>query len=82
MQLANAIKKLSKFGEIHQNGSLYWATINNHVVEFMRNGRLEDDYGITCIRVRRATDKDDSMIDYFCGVWCDSLTQAIRLAAR
>lgn len=82
MKLRNAIKKLEKFGTIENNGSLYYARIENSVVEFMRNGREEDECNITCIRVRGIKDEDDTMTDYFAGVWCDNLTQAIRIASR
>lgn len=33
-------------------------------------------------RVRSKSDKDDIMTDYFAGVWCDNLTQAIRVAMK
>ena len=80
MKLKNAIKKLGKYGEVKNNGSLYWVERDGKVVEFMRNGIEDDNTDITCIRVRRAKDEDNTMIDYFAGVWCDNLTQAIRLA--
>lgn len=74
MKLTNAIKKLSKHGELKQNGNLFWAEIGGYVVEFMANGRIDEDTTITCIRVRRKNDLDDSMTDYFARVWCDNLT--------
>lgn len=80
MKLSNAIKKLAKHGEVKQNGSVFWVSKNGERVEFMRNGKIEDDYDIVCIRVCGDNDKDDSMIDYSAGVWCDNLSQAIRLA--
>ncbi|WP_216081126.1 hypothetical protein [Aliarcobacter butzleri] len=46
----------------------------------MANGRIDEDTTITCIRARRKNDLDDSMTDYSAGVWCDNLTQAIKLA--
>ncbi len=81
MKLTNAIKKLSKHGKVKQNGNLFWAEINRHVVEFMVNGRMDDDSkDITCIRCRGVNDNDDLMTDYWGGVWCDNLTQAIKVA--
>ena len=82
MKLENAIKKLSKFGKVQNQGALYFAKVNNSIVEFMRNGAIEADYGITCIRTRSVRDNDDLMTDYFAGVWCDNLTQAIKMATR
>ena len=80
MKLTNAIKKLSKFGEVQQNGQLFWVQKNQKVIEFMANGKINNNTNITCIRVRYAKDEDDTMTDYFSGTWCDNLTQAIRLA--
>ncbi|MDY0238507.1 MAG: hypothetical protein RBS42_06615 [Campylobacterales bacterium] len=80
MKLTNAIKKLSKHGEVKQNGNLFWAEIGGYAVEFMANGRIDEDTTITCIRARRKNDLDNSMTDYSAGVWCDNLTQAIKLA--
>ena len=82
MKLENAIKKLSKFGKVENAGALYFAKINNSIVEFMRNGPIEADYGITCIRIRSVRDNDDLMTDYFAGTWCKTLTQAIKMATR
>lgn len=82
MLLENAIKKLNKVGKVEVVGSLYFAKTNGNIIEFMRNGREEDNCHITCIRVRNERDKDDTMTDYFAGVWCDNLTQAIRLATK
>lgn len=80
MKLTNAIKKLSKHGDVKQDGNLFSAVIGQHVVEFMANGRIEEDTNITCIRTRRLSDQDDSMTDYCGGVWCNNLSQAISLA--
>lgn len=80
MKLKNAIKKLSKFGEVKNQDGIYWAEDKGQVVEFIINGRIEDDRNITCIRVRGAKDEDDIMTDYWGGVWCDNLSQAIRIA--
>ena len=82
MKLENAIKKLSKFGKVENVGSLYFAKINNSIVEFMRNGSIDAGYNITCIRMRLASDCDDSMTDYCAGTWCKTLTQAIKMASN
>jgi hypothetical protein len=82
MKLKNAIKKLSKHGEVKQDGNLFYAKVGKHAVEFMANGRIDEATTITCIRARRINDLDDSMSDYSAGVWCDNLTQAISLAQK
>jgi len=82
MKLVNAIKKLSKYGEVRVNGQEHSTIINGIEVSFMVNGRIEDDYGITCINVRNINDENDSMTDYCAGTFCDNLTQAIRMALR
>lgn len=81
MKLENAIKKLSNVTRVQQNGNQFWGELNRYVVEFCVNGRIEDDRDIVCIRIRSKKDKDDSMTDYCAGTWCDSLTQAIRMAS-
>ena len=78
MTLENAIKKLSKVAKIETNGLHYWGQIGGHMVEFMKNSVGD----ISCIRVRGVRDEDDIMTDYFAGVWCDNLSQAIRIASR
>ena len=77
MKLLNAIKKLEKAGaSVEKNGIFYSAKINNDVIEFM----CKTD-SIACIKVRSANDHDDIMTDYSAGVWCNNLSQAIRIAA-
>ena len=78
MKLANAIKKLEKLGEVKNRGQEYSVIKDCQEISFMRNGRIEDDYGITCIRVRMLNDKDDSMTDYCAGSFYNNLTQAIK----
>jgi len=78
MKLQNAIKRVSKFAELKNNGAIYYAKINNCILEFMRNGRAEDNHDITCIRVRAESDKDDIMTDYCAGAWYPNLTRAIK----
>jgi hypothetical protein len=76
MQAANAVKKLTKAGfTIAKNGNRYNATANGQVIRF-----IEQSDRIICINVRSANDHDDAMTDYSAGVYCDNITQAIRLA--
>ncbi len=86
MKISNAIKKLEKVGfkvtnDEELRSQLFVARRENstHVVEFMKNGGNSDQ--VTCIRVKRVNDQDDIMTDYFAGVWCDNITQAIRVAS-
>jgi len=78
MTLANGIKKLSKLGEVTESNGIYSVENNGVVVEFARNGRIENDYPICCIRVYSKKDSDDNMTDYSAGVWCKTLTQAFK----
>lgn len=77
MTLQNAIKKLSKLGEVKQDGRRFSFEFGKEVIEFRANGDVEENPNITCIRVRNKNDKDDSMSDYSAGVWCDNLNQAL-----
>ena len=82
MKITNAIKKLEKAGfkVTNEDSQRFAARRENrtHVVEFMKNGGNCDQ--VICIRVRRANDLDDMMTDYCAGVWCDNISQAIRVA--
>lgn len=79
MKLTNAIKKVEKIGQVIQSGQRFSVQKGNEVLEFLANGKIEKDTNITCIRVRRIKDQDDAMSDYCAGVWCDNISQAIRL---
>jgi hypothetical protein len=46
------------------------------VIEVCRNGEGDD---VSSIKVRNRKDEDDLMTDYFGGMFCDSVAQAIRL---
>ena len=82
MKLANAIKKLSQYGEVQKNSTgKYWVIIGEYEVSFRRNGFGEDP-SITCEHTRKLTDKDDSQSDYFAGSYRDNLTQAIKFATK
>ncbi len=77
MQATNAVNKLTKAGfAVTQSGNHYSAQAGRNVIEF-----YQQDGEIICIRVRSANDQDDVMSDYSAGVFCDNLSQAIRLAA-
>ncbi len=78
MKLTTAIKKLAKHTEVKQNDNIYYGELNGHIIDFISR----TDETITCIRVRGIKDEDDIMTDYWGGVWCDNLTQAIRMAIR
>jgi hypothetical protein len=84
MKYSNAIKKLKKNGfTVKEDGEgQVWATIGNREVDFFCNGKFSQDGEICCIRTRALSDKDDVMTDYSAGVFCDNLSQAIRLASR
>lgn len=81
MKLQSAIKKLSKLTKVEKNGGQYSGVINGNVIEFRACNSSYEDTGITCIRVRGIKDEDDIMTDYFAGVWCNNLSQAIKMAS-
>lgn len=78
MKTVNAIKKLEKAGaEIKvRDNKFYTAFIGNDAIDF-----IDQDGSAICIRIRSKNDHDDSMTDYSAGVYCDNLTQALRMAA-
>ena len=79
MKITNAIKKLEKAGfKINKSGGLYSAKRGSDIINFRKNGGDSDQ--VICIRVRSECDQDDQMTDYFAGVFCNNITQAIRLA--
>jgi hypothetical protein len=81
MTVANAVKKLTKSGfEVTGSDMRFSGRNGLRVVEFSRVGRDSDSIG--CIKVRSVNDKDDAQSDYSAGVWCDNLSQAIRLALQ
>lgn len=76
MQISNAIKKLTKEGfVVNQNGIFFSAVGNRRVISF-----IQQNDRISCINVRSHNDKDDVASDYTAGVFCDNLSQAIRLS--
>ena len=85
MKVQNAIKKLEKAGfkvNINVSNSRYCASKENapYIIEFRKNGGGSEE--AICICVRRVNDNHNSMIDYFAGIWCDNILQAIRLATN
>ena len=81
MTVANAVKKLAKSGfEVTGSDMRFSGRSGLRVVEFSRVGRDSDSIG--CIKVRHVNDNDDSQSDYSAGVWCDNLSQAIKLALQ
>ena len=76
MQVTNAIKKLNKAGfEVTNNGSRYYVNGKRHVISFI----AQESGDITCIKVRHENDEDDMRSDYSAGVFCDNLSQALRI---
>ncbi len=85
MKVQNAIKKLEKAGfkvKVGVLGFSYYASKENtpYVIEFRKNGG--DSEEAICINTRRVNDNHNSMIDYFAGIWCDNISQAIHLATK
>lgn len=76
MNATNATKKLVKAGfEVTQTGNRYMAQKASNIISFF----VQSD-SVICIKIRSQNDCDDSRSDYSAGVFCDNLTQAIKLA--
>jgi hypothetical protein len=76
MNATNATKKLVKAGfEITQTGNRYMAQKASSIISFVVQSE-----SVICIKIRSQNDRDDSQSDYSAGVFCDNLTQAIKLA--
>lgn len=76
MTIKNAIRKLEKSGfDVMNNNKRYWAIKNHEVIDFM-----EQDGNVFGVTQRNENDHDDVMTDYFAGVHCDNIAQAIELA--
>lgn len=75
MTTTNAIKKLAKYGEVQKSGRMHWVHNAKDVVSF-----LDIDGIVSCINVRGEHDVSDLMSDYHAGVYCDNISQAIRVA--
>jgi len=77
MNATNAIKKLVKAGfAIDQtSGNFFNATRDTNVISFfVQQGET------ICIKIRSKNDKDCAMTDYSAGIFCSTVTQAIKLA--
>jgi len=80
MKVANASKKLIKAGfSVTMVGRSISAKKGRHVINVTANGGELTDT-VATVRVRCASDLDDSQSDYSAGVFCDNVSQAIRLA--
>ena len=78
MKIENAIKKLSKLGNVEKNkNGQHWIKFNNHVISFW-----VQDGNVHCINCRHENDINDTQSDYFAGIYCDNISEAIRLANR
>ena len=82
MTTANAVKKLAKAGfEVTTNGRFIAAKKGSRVIDMSTNGG--DLVGtVATIKVRSVLDRDQVEIDYSAGVYCDNVSQAIKLASN
>jgi hypothetical protein len=81
MTVANAIKKLTKSGfDVTGSGVRFSGRKGSQVIEFNRLGSESDSIG--CIKVRSINDNDNAQSDYSAGVWCNNLSQAIKLSSN
>jgi hypothetical protein len=80
MTIPNAIKKLEKNGfKVEESKHIkgrYIATLENnrHHIEF-----IDQDGEVIVIDLRTKGHDDDVMTDYHAGIFCDNISQAIRL---
>lgn len=65
-------------GTTYEDGFLACLPDGLRVIEGSKNGGDTDT--VATLRVRRFTDHDDSLSDYFAGTWCDTVKRAIELA--
>ena len=81
MKIQNAIKKLEKAGfkikKPENISNRYNAYHQNEVIEFHDQDGL-----VICIKSRRISDVDDPQTDYSAGIFCDNISQAIRMTKR
>ncbi len=83
MKLENALKKLQKLGLTTQSsGNLYTTIVGKNIIEFRVSIFGDNLNNIGLIRVIGKDERDDFMQDYCAGVFCDNLSQAIRLASN
>lgn len=84
MKLVNAVKKIEKATgkEIEVVNSKYIGDFGRYVVEFFCNCRFNLNADIVCIGVRLKNDYSDSMTDYCASIFCNNISQAIKLATN
>lgn len=76
MKFDNAFKKLSKYGDVRQDGTnRYYTQIGYDYVSFRKQG--DDAVNFMTIGVN---EKSDAYTDYFPQFFHDNLTQAIKFA--
>lgn len=81
MTKANAIKMLSKYGQVQKTEcGRYWVYVGRYEVSFRLSGPSSDT--ITCESTRPIGELDDIQSDYFAGSYWKNLTQAVRYAER
>ena len=71
MKIENAIKKLSKYGKVQENGVEYWIERGNYIIGFLRNGETH----ICCEYTKRISSEAPER-------HYDNLTQAIDFVLR
>ncbi len=79
MKIENAIKKLSKYGTVQENGVEWWIERSGYIIAFLQNGTSGN---TTCEYTRPAHLHSDSQSDYFVEQYHDNLTQAINYVLR
>lgn len=80
MTMTNAVKKMSKVGEVKEDRHGYSVENNEQVLTVMYNGRKEDNE-VATIHVKPASAEADSMTDYFPGSFFKSMKAAIEYMA-
>lgn len=83
MTVSNAIKKLTKHGEVKHNGRQFWVVIGSEMVGFIANGDPNDpETTITCEGVKGVNDHSEPQSDYCAWTYFSNLTQALNCALR
>jgi hypothetical protein len=79
MTVANAIKKLSKYGTVKVDDTKkHYIHYRGYEVSFRPNGALTPDASITCEHTRQIGEESDINSDYFAGSYWNNLTQALK----
>ncbi len=74
MEIENAIKKLSKYGKVQENGVEYWVERGNYIVGFLPNPHP---HGTTITYIYARENCYPSQYNYY-----DNLTQAIDFVLK